>query len=131
MTREEAKNLLPLIQAFADGKKIEFEKHGDGARWTLAPNPEFENASCQYRVKPEPKYRPFRNTEECWQEMQKHQPFGWIMRKGHRYQITGMTDNAGVFCEDGCDNLTLVGYLNDGWTFADGTPFGVKEDGTA
>ena len=122
---------MPVIQAYAEGKGLECRyKAAPEEGWANSDNPCFDFSMWEYRVKPEPKYRPFRNTEECWQEMQKHQPFGWIMRKGHRYQITSMTDNAGVFCEDGCDNLTLVGYLNDGWTFADGTPFGVKEDGT-
>ena len=83
-------------------------------------SPCFDFSEWEYRIKPEPKYRPFRNTEECWAEM----------HKGYRYLITSMTDGFGVFCEDGCDNLTLTGYLHDGWTFADGTPFGVKEDGT-
>ncbi len=31
-----------------------------------------------YRIKPESKYRPFKDEKECWQEMQKHQPIGWI-----------------------------------------------------
>lgn len=30
-----------------------------------------------YRIKPEPKYRPFKDAEECWQEMLKHEPFGY------------------------------------------------------
>ena len=29
-----------------------------------------------YRIKPE--YRPFANAEECWCEMLKHKPFGWV-----------------------------------------------------
>lgn len=33
--------------------------------------------NIEYRIKPEPKYRPFKDAEECWNEMQKHQPFGW------------------------------------------------------
>ena len=127
MKREEAKKLLPVIQAFAEGKTIQRKAKAVYDEWHDVGELEFSTIYI-YRVKPEPKCRPFRNTEECWAEMQKHQPFGWIMRKGHRYQITGMTDNAGVFCDDGCDNLTLTGYLNDGWTFADGTPFGVKEE---
>lgn len=32
--------------------------------------------NIEYRIKPEPKYRPFKDAKECWQEMQKHQPFG-------------------------------------------------------
>ena len=130
MTRDEAKKLLPVIQAFAEGKMIECSAPSINPNvWQEVDDPKFEIRTFCYRIKPEPKYRPFRNVEECWAEMRKHSPFGWVMRKGHRYLITSMTDNAGVFCEDGCDNLTLTGYLRDGWTFADGTPFGMKEEG--
>ena len=130
MTREEIKNLLPVMQAFADGKEIQYV-NSEGR--VSDKDTMFDDVSYafRYRIKPEPTYRPFRNTEECWEEMQKHHPFGWLMHKGYRHQITSMTANFGVFCDNGCDNgcdnLTLTGYLYDGWTFADGTPFGIKE----
>lgn len=28
----------------------------------------------------EPSYRPFKNQEECWNEMLKHEPFGWVKK---------------------------------------------------
>ena len=77
MTREEAKNLLPIIQAFAEGKTIQLFTNGI---WEGAENPSFEELS-RYRIKPEPKYRPFKSQEECWTEMLKHQPFGWVKSK--------------------------------------------------
>lgn len=133
MNREEAKKLLPIMQAYAEGKTIQVKLKTDGKALTVnrvdVTNPDWDTTRC-YRIKPEPTYRPFKNTDECWEEMQKHQPFGWLMHNGYRHQITSMTANFGVFCDNGCDNLTLTGYLNDGWTFADGTPFGMKEDGT-
>ena len=78
MTREEAKHLLPIIQAYADGKNIQYlnkdyiwEKFDDNT----------SSGGVSYRIKLEPKYRPFKTTEECWNEMLKHQPFGWIRNK--------------------------------------------------
>ena len=69
MTREEAKELLPIIQAFADGKTIEYRR--SGGAWKVAHTPTW--SSCLfYRIKPEPKYRQFKTNEECWQEMLKH-----------------------------------------------------------
>lgn len=129
MTREEIKNLLPVMQAFADGKEIQYV-NSEGRVSDKETMFDDVSYAFRYRIKPEPTYRPFRNVEECWAEMQKHQPFGWLMHKEYRYQITSMTANFGVFCDNGGDNLTLTGYLHDGWTFADGTPFGMKEDGT-
>lgn len=81
-----------------------------------------------YRIKPEPKYRPFKNAEECWTEMQKHQPFGWLKRKdSNEYNLLTSVDGS-VECEgvridsDGFDWYSA----NDEYTFADGTPFGIK-----
>ena len=79
----EIQRLLPIFQAMADGRIIQFAANGndwtdiDGEEEglyldTLIDNPQY------YRIKPEPKYRPFKNGEECWQEMSKHQPFGWV-----------------------------------------------------
>lgn len=132
MTREEAKEFLPLIQAYAEGEEIQLKVKTNGKALTeeWMDITDWDMSWC-YRIKPEAKYRPFKDTEECWAEMQKHQPFGWLMHNGYRHQITSMTANFGVFCDNecdnGCDNLTLTAYLHDGWTFADGTPFGIKE----
>ena len=65
MTREEAKELIPIIQAFADGKTIEFFKQGE---WIELNDPDFMWSADKYRIKPEPKYRPFKTQEECWEE---------------------------------------------------------------
>ena len=73
MTREDAKQLLPIIQAFSEGKCIQ-TKTGSG--WVNMENMSFSGKPKAYRIKPESKYRPFENAEECWQEMLKHQPFG-------------------------------------------------------
>ncbi len=83
MNREQAKELLPIIQAFAEGKTIQV-KASDGLWYGReGENCEFNfNADPQvYRIKSEPKYRPFENKEECWQEMLKHEPFGWVKYK--------------------------------------------------
>ncbi len=136
MTREEVKELLPILQAFADGKTIQSRadriidnKIVEG--WADEGNSiilSYFEDDRTFRIKPTPTYRPFKDAEECWNEMQKHQPFGWVMCKGQRCLIVRMTGKQGVFCENGNENLTLTGYLNDGYTFADGQPFGVKEE---
>ena len=81
MRRNEAKELLPIIQAFAEGRPIQCKlKDCKTANWNDITEDyhAFLPLSLQYRIKPEPKYRPFQNAEECWEEMQKHEPFGWI-----------------------------------------------------
>ena len=75
MTREQAKELLPIIQAWAEGKNIQFLSDGE---WHDINQADFTCYPDKYRIKPEPKYRPFKTQEECWNEMMKHQPFGWF-----------------------------------------------------
>ena len=127
MTREEAKELMPVIQAFADGKDVE-TKTGSG--WMIVENMSFAGEPDGYRIKSESKYRPFANAEECWQEMLKHQPFGWIKSKEATedvyFTITGLTNTCG-FMLNSPGGRSFSG-LYDYYTFTDGTPFGIKEE---
>lgn len=115
MNSRQAKELLPIIQAFVEGKTIEFRERGC-TLWTESVSPIFNFAIFEYRIKPEPKYRPFKDAEECWQEMQKHQPFGWV-KTDEGYEQIWHVNKGDDF------NATLKTC-----TFADGTPFGIKEE---
>ena len=124
MNRQEAKELLPIIQALAEGKIIEV-KSKSSTEWIETSNPILDKYH-DYRIKPEPKYRPFKNREECWQGILKHHPIGWVkdIPNNNFYSITEVTDNACIFT----DGFRLL--FNDGYkylTFIDGTPFGIKE----
>ena len=127
MTRDEIKELLPIIQAFADGKKI--ETRYDIYDWTETEVLYLESNN-EYRIKPEPKYRPFKSQEECWDEMLKHKPFGWVknIETGDLCNISNIYESKGcskVFL-DTCA-YTFSSLLNE-FTFIDGTPFGIKEE---
>lgn len=128
MNRQQAKDFLPIIQAFAEGKTVEYLSNDN---WVKQETFCFIDNVRNYRIKPEPKYRPFKNAEECWQEMQKHQPFGWIKDKGDGYKvlITKVNDDKNTDCMsiNGNGDWTLDGIM-DYYTFADGTPFGIKEE---
>ena len=116
MTREEARKAAEVMLAYADGKEIEY-KNGALKDWGITSVPTFNWGSNDYRIKPGSKYRPFKDAEECWQEMQKHQPFGWVKKISNEEYI-----NLGwVPTEDNEDTFHNI-------TFADGTPFGVKEE---
>ena len=77
MDRNQAKALLPIIQAYAEGKEIEIFDCTK-KMWETAILPHFDCDSIFYRIKPETTYRPFKDAEECWKEMLKHKPFGWL-----------------------------------------------------
>lgn len=125
MTREEAEQLLPIIKAFSEGKEIEGLYKGTKSPWFKIKDMDF-NEGIIFRIKPEPKYRPFKDAEECWQEMQKHQPFGWLKDKndGHRTLIT-VVDNEDMMALNGITGWDFLS-ISKIYTFADGTPFGIK-----
>ena len=89
---------------------------------------EFLN-NTEYRIKP--KYRPFKNKEECWQEMLKHQPFGWIKNKedGHYSMVTTVdaAESEKHILISG-DYLCSLDVTMSLYTFADGEPFGIKTE---
>ena len=124
MTRKEAKEWLPIIQAWAEGKPIQF----DSGSWIdINKDLYTSNPPSNYRIKPKPKYRPFKNQEECWNEMLKHQPFGWIRGKYSAvlYHIDSIASDR-VACASG--NHMSFDFIIKNYEFADGTPFGMSED---
>ena len=134
MNRSEAKDLLPIIQAFVEGRKIEYRELGE-EHWSGTSTPTFDIESNEYRIKPSPKYRPFANAEECWQEMQKHQPFGWIKGSGEYKNISGIRATGSYpilinveHCGEQYENSCNMSEMFKNYTFADGTPFGIKEE---
>lgn len=133
MTREEAKKLLPIIQAYVKGKTIQCLIDD---KWTDVNDDVelyFTDPYYKYRIKPEPKYRPFRTQEECWEEMHKHPDFGWLKSKG-----TGSVGLIGTLYEK--DKVLMMFWatnenisfsasdvFND-YVFTDNAPFGIKEE---
>ena len=124
MNRKEAKELMPIIQAFAEGKAIESRCiKGDKSLWYDDEDPSFDD-DLEYRIKPEPTYRPFKDAEECWQEMQKHQPFGWV--KSTLFKDFDLVQRVTTLYVE--INREIIDYKDalDKFTFADDTNFGVK-----
>lgn len=124
MNKGEIKYLIPIMQAFVDGKTIQ---HYNGMKWIDLTGDQCSfQFPAMFRIKPkEPTYRPFKDAEECWAEMQKHQPFGWVKdRNGSKFVIENV-DSRGfveVYDEGTCNFKEVF----ENYTFADGTQFGVK-----
>ena len=131
MTIKEAAALWPIIKAYAEGETIEIYDT-DLESWHATVNPKFF-PGARYRIKPQSAYRSFKNADECWNEMRKHQPFGWVKSKEDKnYQVVtcildegedAESDNVLFDCESGCVFFAAL----EQYTFADGTPFGIKE----
>lgn len=131
MDRNQAKEFYPIMQAFAEGRVIEcrtkpsFIEGSDVSNdWTEMKEIEFWK-HIEYRIKPEQKYRPFKSAEECWQEMLKHQPFGWVNYNGYRANIAAVMGPAITFVNNKGYTLFFQQAIEE-CTFIDGIPFGVK-----
>ena len=127
--KEEVKSVMNIIQAFADGKTIQaIDPYDD--EWCNQTKLNFEALfEGQYRIKPESKYRPFKDAEECWREMLKHQPFGWITsQNGETNGLIIAIDNEGLIIGDRNNGVIGFATATDLFKikFADGVPFGVK-----
>ena len=130
MDRNQAKEFYPILQAFAEGKTVQSRCiKGDKSLWYDDEDPSFDD-DFEYRIKPESKYRPFANAEECWAEMLKHKPFGWIKGKeGWLHSlITSIVADEEDVSINGINGFVLDEIMEH-YTFSDGVPFGVKVEG--
>ena len=99
MTKEETENAIKVMQAYVDGKQIEYCELRE-KEWRLCGNPLFDWNAFNYRISKNPQYRPFQNPLECLQEMQKHNPVGWIWYEGDYYNIINIDDDS-ISLQDG------------------------------
>lgn len=99
MTPQKAKELLPIIQAFAEGKTIQFKFPGV-LPWLEQDkeNPDLQFGDFyEYRIKPEPKLRPWKPEEV---------PVGSLIRRKHCWParwviVCGTASGLGWFGMDG------------------------------
>ncbi len=123
MTKEKSKYLAEIFNAYAEGKPIEVFLDGEWCEIT-SDGFNFDVENDSYRIKKEPKYRPFKNAKECFDEMKKHQPFGWLRNNKDFSIITAFNNKVIEFRHI---NYDFEDILIHGITFADGQPFGIKE----
>ncbi|WP_337801175.1 hypothetical protein [Hallella sp.] len=135
MTREQLKNIMPIMTAYIEGKTIQCYDHNTG-EW-MDEGEQLHTADLfvwpsDFRIKPEPHYRPFKDGAECWEAVQKQEAFGWVKLK-----IDPLNMTIGIAEVNEC-NMFLSGSRSeepldykqafDVLTFLDGTPFGMKEE---
>ena len=133
MTTEEIREAAKVMEAYANGKKIQYLN--DDNEWIDTLKPFFDWHNYVYRIKPESLYRPFKTKEECWSEMLKHQPFGWVIGgkdyenfyhieyvyscNPYNYHRVKLSQNDMSFNYE---------HMFRDFTFIDGSPFGIKDE---
>lgn len=80
----------------------------------------------------EPDYRPFKDKDECWNEMHKHPDFGWIKNKfkNELLHINRITES---HCKEYIVTIETDDFYNlkdmfTNYIFTDDTPFGIKKE---
>ena len=129
MNKDIVKKITEIVQAYLDGKEIEFHSHILD-EWKPASMTNISSLIKNvdnYRIKPKVKYRPFKNLKECLEEMQAHFPYGWLKTDDNVHRLITLLD----------EDRILIGHQETSWTyekvfryftFINDTPFGIKEE---
>ncbi len=135
MEREEIKRRAELYSALAEGKTIQILNMEGNWVDVEVKKLNYIPETLKFRIKPKSQYRPFETKEECWNEMLKHQPFGWVKsKKNGRFYCIGE-----VSWSEGFGELIITFSTNESLsrcsdsvykecTFPDNSPFGIKEE---
>ena len=132
MTIEEVKRRAELYSALAEGKTIQILNMKGNWVDVEVNKLNYIPETLKFRIKPKSNYRPFETKEECWNEMLKHNPFGWVKSKDKGYfHLIGLVQFESEF-EDvmitfaTSENLARSSHsIYENYIFADGTPFGI------
>ena len=130
MDKEKTKDLIKILKAFLEGETIEQRSRSQEnpqPQWLTHYGDCWDLMKYEYRIKPKPQYRPFKDADECWEEMKNHQPFGWVKIDGNYTNIVKFDHKDSMFYA--CHlwfQINRDEILKDDVTFADGTPFGMK-----
>ena len=125
MRKKYTEDCIKVMQAYVEGKQIQYK---DDEVWIDIENPDWDWHNWEYRIKPEPKYRPFANAQECLEEMKKHQPFGWVKDKYSFCPIEMICDSFSKECIKCYGTWFTPEKIFKDSTFLDGTPFGIIEE---
>lgn len=129
MTRDQAKKAIELLQAYIDGKTIEYKIRGIDYNWCQFKkndNPAFDWSTTDYRIKPEPTYRPYNSMQEFMEAEKKHGP--WLLRDCDHsiaYKALHVSDQAVSFLNY---HKSFEDLFND-FEWQDGTGCCVMEGG--
>lgn len=124
MTREETEKAIKVMQDYVNGKEVEYRIVGKDD-WYNAATPCWDWTLYDYRVKPEPKVRPYTFEELC-EAVKKH---GALVRLNKNYAVYSM-----VFFDRACLNLgsceeyeSYEDFANNYKWLDDNSPCGVVE----
>lgn len=126
MERHTIAEMKEILEAIEQGKEVQYQEAGTTNEWGkyIGKTPNF--FSFRYRVKPEKKWRPFKNTEELILVSTSPNYSVYVKPKGSQdtLLISGYNHNEVYITTYGWKD---VGSLLEHFTFVDDTPCGVEE----
>ena len=135
MEREEIKRRAELYSALAEGKTIQILNIEGNWVDVEVKKLNYIPETIKFRIKPKSNYRPFETQEECWQEMLKHDEFGWVKSKTrdaikHISNIEKDIEGNVWFVAASFSGIEKYSpkQMLDYFVFMDGEPFGIKEE---
>ena len=126
MTREEIKRRAELYSALAEGKIIQILNMEGNWVDAEVKKLNYIPETLKFRIKPTPKYRPFKTHGECWNEMHKHSDFGWVIAKDSKIMYHICVVGIGYVLIDNMSPIFSEAFAD--YEFTDGVPFGIKEE---
>lgn len=132
MTTEEK---VKVMTAYTEGKQIQIYNFSNKTWEDINHEPVWDWDNCLYRVKPESKYRPYKDVTEMLDDINErrvaiqHPVFPGIWLKHEDYEVEEMI--AGVDSRESeilvGKNWTKLSIVFNHFTYLDGKPFGIKE----
>lgn len=129
---------IEVMKAYAEGKKIQYSNK-DGKIWMDWPysiEPSWDWFHQDYRIKPENKYRPYKDTAElkadffkdCPDMGKRHRLSIWVVSHGGtELEITGFSEKGNYAFTDNAGVRSMEDLFKN-FKYLDGTPCGIKED---
>lgn len=126
---------IEVMEGFVEGKKIQWRPKFD-IKWDdCVYGPDWNWNMNDYRIKPEEKYRPYKDTNElkadffkdCPQMSKRYRMAIWVvMPNGTELEITGFSGNGEYALING-EYYSMEDLFKD-FKYPDGSPFGIRED---
>lgn len=136
MNKEEALKLSEILKAYAEGKTIQWRirsNYRQGEQWYDCFNPTFDFANLEYRIKPEPKLRPYANAEEFLAAQKEHGPYFKYKEGNQNWFLPDIINDAGCHIgvrkwEDDRDKSISYSWICDHFIWQDGAHCGILEE---
>lgn len=129
------KEMIEIMQAYERGEQIECKTEGyEESAWEMVESPLWNWGILEYRVKPKPAYRPYKNIQELLQAQKEHGMNIRLKVKGCNYYRLPLyiTDTLiGVQCPQSDGSVVNIDasyedLLRD-YIWQDGTPCGIEK----